>query len=69
MDGGNSEMLTSCPSCGNDVSTQADTCPKCGHRFKYAGGINMKDPVHVLGVGICVVIVVSVIIYIYMASH
>lgn len=23
--------LISCPSCNNDVSTKAESCPKCGH--------------------------------------
>jgi membrane-anchored glycerophosphoryl diester phosphodiesterase (GDPDase) len=42
----------------------ADFCPKCGHRFKYAGGVNLKDPVHVIGLGICAIIIISVIYYI-----
>jgi len=57
--------LTKCPSCRADVSTMADFCPKCGHRFKYAGGINLQDPVHVIGLGICFLIIISVIYYIF----
>lgn len=41
--------LTKCPSCGREVSTEAVSCPNCGHQFKYAGGINLKDPVHIVG--------------------
>ncbi|MCZ2257800.1 zinc ribbon domain-containing protein [Sporosarcina sp. G11-34] len=25
--------LRPCPSCGNDVSRQAEFCPNCGHTF------------------------------------
>jgi DNA-directed RNA polymerase subunit RPC12/RpoP len=53
-----------CPTCGNKISVTANSCPKCGHTFKYAGAVNLKDPVHIIGLGICVVIVVLVIIYI-----
>jgi len=27
-------MLTKCPGCGGQVSTEAVSCPKCGHPFK-----------------------------------
>jgi DNA-directed RNA polymerase subunit RPC12/RpoP len=63
--------LTKCPSCDSDVSTEAAACPKCGHQFvfaggfKYAGGINLKDPVHRIGLFICVIFLVGVIYYIY----
>lgn len=59
-----SPSLTRCPSCRSDVSKMADFCPKCGHRFKYAGGVNLKDPVHRIGLGICAIIIISVIYYI-----
>jgi predicted amidophosphoribosyltransferase len=26
--------LRACPSCGNNVSKQAEFCPNCGHPFK-----------------------------------
>lgn len=26
--------MRKCPTCGNDVSTEAVSCPKCGHQFK-----------------------------------
>jgi predicted amidophosphoribosyltransferase len=54
--------LTKCPSCQADVSTKAAACPKCGHQFKYAGRVNLKDPIHIVGVIICVVILAFVII-------
>lgn len=56
--------LQPCPTCKNQVSVTANTCPKCGHAFKYAGGINLRDPVHVIGLLICAAIVVLVTIYI-----
>jgi hypothetical protein len=42
--------MMNCPSCGKDVSTEAAACPNCGHAFKYAGGLNLGDPVHLLGI-------------------
>jgi predicted amidophosphoribosyltransferase len=55
--------LIKCPSCQSDVSTEADTCPKCGHRFKDAG-VNLRDPVHVIGLIACAIIIVTVIYWI-----
>ncbi len=57
-------LVTRCPSCKSEVSTQAVSCPKCGHQFRYAGGINLKDPVHVAGLIICAIIIIGVILYI-----
>lgn len=45
--------LIPCPACSNPLSTGAAACPKCGHVIKAAnapGGINLKDPVHLIGV-------------------
>jgi len=42
--------MTPCPTCQRSVSTEAAACPGCGHQFKAAGGINLRDPVHALGV-------------------
>src|SRR5665213_821026 len=55
-------QLTRCPSCSAEVSTKAVSCPKCGHQFRYAGGVNLKDPVHVLGLIICAIIIIGVIL-------
>lgn len=30
--------LIKCKECGNDVSTKADSCPKCGAKLKVASG-------------------------------
>lgn len=38
-----------CPTCKGEVSTEAAACPKCGHAFKSPGGLNLRDPVHVIG--------------------
>src|ERR1700687_2384371 len=35
--------MTKCPTCGSDVSTDAASCPKCGHQFKSAGAFSMKE--------------------------
>jgi len=36
--------LYKCPECGNDVSTQAISCPKCGCVFKKADHVNITAP-------------------------
>ena len=53
-----------CPSCGKMVSLQADSCPGCGHAFRYAGGIRLSDPVHVAGLITCVILAALVVAYI-----
>jgi len=50
--------LIKCPECGTEVSSEAAACPKCGHplQAKPSGGINTKDPVHVIGIILVVII-------------
>ena len=55
--------MMSCPSCQAEVSTEAAACPKCGHQFKSAGGIDLRDPVHLIGVIVAAVFLVGAIIY------
>jgi len=57
--------LIKCPECGTDVSDAAAACPKCGHPLKAtpAGGINSRDPVHVIGVILVVVIVLAAVVF------
>ena len=61
-----SSNLIKCPSCGKSISRQAASCPDCGHTFsRNNGGVNLSDPIHLIGVilailaGIGVVIMVS----------
>lgn len=58
--------MTKCPTCGRAISKQAANCPDCGHTFsRNNGGVNLGDPVHLVGVilailaGIGVVMMVS----------
>src|SRR5271168_880803 len=45
-----SMMLTPCPACGNKVSTQAPTCPHCGHPLAgSASGPAPQSPGALLG--------------------
>jgi predicted amidophosphoribosyltransferase len=53
--------LTRCPSCNHEVSSQAGACPQCGHQFKSAGSINLRDPVHFIGVLIAVLMVAWIV--------
>ena len=50
--------MTACPTCGAAVSTEAVSCPKCGHQFKAPGAFNMKDPVHAG----CVIVVLGFLV-------
>jgi hypothetical protein len=58
--------MRKCPTCGNDVSTEAVSCPKCGHQFKAPGGFNIKDPVHGCG---CAIILGLLVLMLYLALH
>lgn len=56
-----SQSLRACPACHAQVSVRAVSCPHCAEPFQaagrvVAGAINMRDPVHVLGIVVCVVI-------------
>lgn len=57
--------LRNCPACGRDVSARAPACPHCGEPFRLAaagaGGINMRDPIHVIGVAIAVIVGIGAI--------
>jgi hypothetical protein len=41
-------MLTKCPGCGGQVSTEAVSCPKCGHRFPRP--VSSHSPIIIIGV-------------------
>ena len=47
--------LFPCPSCAKQVSYGAINCPACGHAFRQAGAINLSDPVHIVGLIVCVI--------------
>jgi predicted amidophosphoribosyltransferase len=56
--------LVKCPSCGRDVSTKAASCPQCGHQFKdvgVVGGINLRDPVHFVGLVIAGLVILGIL--------
>ena len=57
--------LIKCPECGLEVSSEAASCPKCGHPLKArpSGGINTKDPVHVIGIVLVVIIFLGFLVY------
>lgn len=54
--------LINCPACGKQVSANAAACPACAEPIKpgraKTGGINLRDPVHVVGVVLGVVILI-----------
>lgn len=58
--------LVKCPACGKSVSPNAPACLGCGEPIKSSvekasGAINLKDPVHVIGlilVGIFILVII-----------
>lgn len=56
--------LINCPACGKQVSVDAAACPACGQPIAPAKtsqqGINLKDPVHIIGVIIAGVIIAGI---------
>ncbi len=59
--------LIQCPTCGRQVSSNAANCPGCGEVInskmaKPAGAINLKDPVHLVGVILAVLVIFGVIV-------
>ena len=60
--------LIKCPACQAEISPNAPACPKCGEPIKSSvekaqgGAINMKDPVHLVGIVLVIIIVIGVII-------
>jgi len=56
--------MRKCPTCEADISTEAVACPKCGHQLKSPSGINMQDPVHVIGVILAILFLLGILVYI-----
>ena len=59
--------LIQCPTCGKKISSNAANCPGCGEVInakmtKPAGAINLKDPVHLVGVILAVLVILGVIV-------
>jgi len=64
--------LIKCPACENDVSPNAPACPSCGEPIKSSaevasGAINLKDPVHFLGVIVVGLMALGTVFYILSA--
>lgn len=56
------ENLMSCPSCNKAISKQAASCPDCGHTFaRNNGGVNLSDPVHLVGVILAILAGIGVV--------
>jgi len=53
--------LKNCPSCGTEVSTDAVSCPKCGHPFK-------KTAQGMSGCGLFLLIVAAIIVAVILIS-
>lgn len=64
--------LIECPACHKQVSQRAPACPGCGEPLAssvesaYGGAINTNDPVHVVGIIVCGLMILGVIAFITM---
>ena len=51
--------LKKCRACGNPVSANAAACPHCGEPVNLShagdGRINLRDPIHVIGVVVALI--------------
>lgn len=60
--------LVKCPTCGRSISQNAAACPGCAEPVipvrTNTAGINLKDPVHVLGIFVSVLIVIGTILFV-----
>jgi hypothetical protein len=65
MKKGKKPIVISCPACEGSVSSEAVACQHCVHTLRggQTGGINMKDPVHFVGV-----VVASIFVVLFIAS-
>lgn len=60
--------LRPCPSCSTSISLKAVACPKCGHAFKTSGGLNLKDPVHLVGLTLAGIFLAAAVYFAWFMS-
>jgi len=63
--------LIPCPACGKLISPQAAACPQCAQPIAPAKnntqGINLRDPIHILGVALALLMLLGIAFYIFTA--
>ena len=64
--------MKTCPMCGRSVSPNAAACPGCGEPIAPARtntqGINLRDPVHIAGVALALLILAGTILSVVVAA-
>ena len=60
---GHKRQFISCPTCSESISGKATSCPKCGHQFRVPGEVNMGDPVHFIGIMVCILFLVVCVVW------
>lgn len=60
--------LINCPACSTEVSTEAASCPKCGHPFKESQPIVIEQAQSTSGCGLFFLIVASIIAAVVLLS-
>lgn len=57
--------LVICPVCGRQISSNAPVCPGCGEPVTQSststGRISLRDPVHLVGVVISIIILLAIL--------
>lgn len=60
--------LIKCPACARPVSPNAAACPSCAEPIRpertNSSGINLRDPVHVIGVVIAALVVLATVLFV-----
>lgn len=63
--------MKTCPMCGRSVSPNAAACPGCGEPIAPAKtntqGINLKDPLHMVGVIIAVLMLLGIGFFVFVS--
>lgn len=61
--------MISCPTCGREVSSNAAACPGCAEPIAPSktntAGINLRDPVHVIGLVVCLLVIVGIVVFVH----
>lgn len=57
--------MKTCPDCGRQVSTRAESCPNCGcvlKKIRNRNSFNLHDPVHLVALVLIVVPVALILV-------
>ena len=56
-------QIISRPTCNEHISAKAASCPKCGHQLCSPSQVNMSDPVHFIGIMLCILLLMVCVVW------